>query len=786
MSCVDLPSAFSVVCGCSESTALSAPADGSMCKTPLFVDEMKAWLHDSRAQSLEPQTVILDPPPAPPPETAMLNASSSPSWLDRLLCTLVAQGSAAGLTTWDHALLLLLAYEVLGLRLDSSGTPADLGEIVQQLEVVSGLVGDLMAAWVQCYSMLERDSRDSLVVLVATSSDDEPSGTESDRERKIQQFKEGLDYAILQTAHRLYYLLRCTLFSWRQLAAACVCWADEETLSDALCSVLTAVISSLGKLRKQYISFLTQVHAVGVFLEVWDTWTSLALHTVDTRSHGSGLCSGMAAHSMQFEARHTLVTAVATLCTADGAYSRQELALWLPVRLQDYTSLLSAVLEKLAAILHHSNTHASQRSSRSKVTSPLERRKQVSEIEELTRSMGEMASSVLDLSRSEPKVQLSILCLLSVAVSEPVAIVEAFLPLLSTGHLHSELSLLERHLAVVEGALLQLQPSAVKGTGWWEVLRHLSSLMKQCSDNLPVVQFLLHYHQMLLKCLPHPTKCHLWEQSVQDFLLHALSEETDRAGRGGGGGDKTATLLMALLRTVEVGLMDEQCLQSFAARPQCYLRLASLLLVPEHAEKVLSLFKLLLCSPQSVNSPAVTKAQDHCVILLVRLALSANTQQLSHLCRMVALPSTLSPLLRPLDISEMDQLQVSFRHAYDCDTASKVCVSTDLLRYLSLLSLVWRLLEEVGGPMRTQLLANNLQDIRDSFAPALVGLLSRLSGPDEEQVALAKERVAEVVCHLLRVYMNLVGAQPKTSSKVGGVSVARWAEHRVTRVWSVQ
>lgn len=714
----------------------------------------------------------------------MLNFSSSPSWLDRLLGTLVARGSTAGLTMWDHALLSLLAYEVLGLRLDSSGPAADQEEVVKQLEVVSGLVGDLMAAWAGCYAALERDSRDSLVVLVAASSDEEPSGTESDRERKIQQFREGVDYAILQTAHRLYYLLRCTLFSWRQLAAACARCADEQTLADSLCAVLKAVISSLCWLRQRYISVLTQVHSVGVFLEVWATWTSLVLHTVETRSHSSGLCLGMATQSMEFEARHTIITAVTNLCMVESADSRQELAFWMPESLRHYTLLLSVVLEKLAAILRHSNTHTTQRASRRQVTSPLQRRKQVSEIEELTRSMGEMASSVLDLCRSEPKVQVSILCLLSVAVSEPVAVVEAFLPLLSTGHLHSEVSLLERHLAVVEGALLQLQPSAVKGPGWWEVLQHLSSLMKQCSDNLPVVQFLLHYHQTLLKCLPHPTKCHLWEQSVQDFLLHALSQRIDRVGKDEGGGDKAATLVTALLRTVEVGLADERCLQSFAARPQCYLLLASLLPSLEHAEKVLSLFKLLLVPSQPAHSPAVAKAQDQCVSLLVRVALSANTQRVSQLCCSVALSPSPSTLLRPLDIGEMDQLQVSFQHTYNCNAASKVCVSADVLHYLSLLSLVWRLLEEVGGGMRTQLLANNLHDIHDFFGPALAGLQCRLSGSDEAQVVLARERVTEVVCHLLRVYMDLVRAQPKTSNKVGG-GVSVGGAHS-PKVWSAQ
>ena len=738
----------------------------------MFVDEIKAWLHDSRVHPLDPLTAPLDPSRAQPPQSGAttLNLSSSPTWLDRLLSTLVARGSAAALTAWDHGLLLLLAYEVLGLRLDAGGLTADPGEVVRQLEVVSGLVGDIMSAWVHCYSALERDSRDSLVVLVGASSDEEPSGTESDRERKVQQFKEGLDYAILQTAHRLYYLLRCTLFSWRQLATACTGQVDEQTLQDALSVVPTAVLSSLSQLKKQYISFLTQVLSVGVFLQVWATWTSLVLHSLESRSHSSGLCSGLATHCMQFEARHTLITAVTNLCTVDSVYSRQDLAFWLPESLQDCTSLLSVVLEKLAAILRHSNTHTTQRTSRQQVTSPLQRRKQVSEVEELTRSMGEMASSILELSRSEPQVQLSILYLLSVAVSEPVAIVEAFLPLLSTGHLHSELSLLERHLAVVEGALLQLQPSAIKEPGWWGVLRHLSSLMKQCSGNLPVIQFLLHYHQVLLKGLPHPAKHHLWEQSVQDFLLHALSGEA----KEGGGGNKAAGLVTALLRTVETGLADERCLQSLVARPQCYLLLASLLPLPEHAEKVLSILRLLLCPPQSVQSPTVAKAQDHCVSLLVRVALSASTQQVSQLCRSVALSSSPSSLLRPLDMSEMDQLQVSFRRTYGCDAASKVSVTPDLLRYLSLLSLVWGLLEEVGGVLRTQLLANSLHDVRDSFGPAIAGILSRLCGPDEGQVSLAKELVTEVVCHLLRVYMDLVGAQPETSSKVGGLSVCEW------------
>ena len=751
-----------------------------MSKTPLFVDELKAWLHESRVYPLDPLTAPLDPSRAQPPQSGAttLNHSSSPTWLDRLLCTLVARGSAATLTAWDRALLLLLAYEVLGLRLDAGGLTTDLGEVVRQLEVVSGLVGDLMSAWVHCYSALERDSRDSLVVLVGASSDEEPSGTESDRERKVQQFKEGLDYAILQTAHRLYYLLRCTLFSWHQLATAAAGQVDEQTLEDALSVVLTAVLSSLSQLKKQYISFLTQVLSVGVFLQVWATWTSLVLHSLESRSHSSGLCSGLATHCMQFEARHTLITAVTNLCTVDSVYSRQDLAFWLPESLQDCTSLLSVVLEKLAAILRHSNTHITQRTSRREVTSPLQRRKQASEVEELTRSMGEMASSVLELSRSEPQVQLSILYLLSVAVSEPVAIVEAFLPLLSTGHLHSELSLLERHLAVVEGALLQLQPSAIKEPGWWGVLRHLSSLMKQCSGNLPVIQFLLHYHQVLLKGLPHPAKHHLWEQSVQDFLLHALSGEADSAAKEGGGGNEAAALVTALLRTVEVGLADERCLQSLVARPQCYLLLASLLPLSEHVEKALSILRLLLCPPQSVQSPTVAKAQDHCVSLLVRVALSASTQQISQLCRSVALSSSSSSLLRPLDMSEMDQLQVSFRRTYGCDAASKVCVTPDLLRYLSLLSLVWGLLEEVGGVLRTQLLANSLHDVRDSFGPAIAGILSRLCGPDEGQVSLAKERVAEVVCHLLRVYMDLVGAQPETSSKVGGsVCVHGWAEY---------
>lgn len=756
------------------------PADESMSKTPLFVDEIKAWLHDSQVHPLDPLKAPLDPwTRAQPPQSGAttLNLSSSPTWLDRLLSTLVARGSAAALTAWDHALLLLLAYEVLGLRLDAGGLTADPGEVVRQLEVVSGLVGDIMSAWAHCYSALERDSRDSLVVLVAASSDEEPSGTESDRERKVQQFKEGLDYAILQTAHRLYYLLRCTLLSWHQLATACAGQVDEQTLEDALSLVLTAFLSSLSQLKKQYISFLTQVLSVGVFLQVWSTWTSLVLHSVESRPHSSGLCSGLATHCMQFEARHTLITAVTNLCTVDSVYSRQDLSIWLPESLQDCTSLLSLVLEKLAAILRHSNTHTTQRTSIQQVTSPLQRRKQVSEVEELTRSMGEMASSVLELSCSEPQVQLSILYLLSVAVSEPVAIVEAFLPLLSTGHLHSELSLLERHLAVVEGALLQLQPSAIKEPGWWGILRHLSSLMKQCSGNLPVIQFLLHYHQVLLKGLPHPAKHHLWEQSVQDFLLHTLSGEADRAAKEGGGGNKAAALVTALLRTVEVGLADERCLQSLMAQPQCYLLLASLLPLPEHAEKVLSILRPLLCPPQSVQSPAVAKAQDHCVSLLVRVALSASTQQISQLCRSVALSPSPSSLLRPLDMSEMDQLQVSFRRTYSCDAASKVCVTPDLLRYLSLLSLVWGLLEEVGGVLRAQLLANSLHDVRDSFGPAIAGILSRLCGPDEGQVSLAKERVAEVVCHLLRVYMDLVGAQPETSSKVRGVGVHGWTEY---------
>ena len=727
---------------------------------------MKAWLHNSRTQSLDPVTTpFVDPPLATPSQrgTTLLNYSSSPTWLDRLLCTLVTQGSTAGLTTWDYSLILLLAYEVLGLRPDPNGL-SDQKEVEQQLEEVSGLIEDIMVAWVGCYSTLERDSCESLRVLVPASSDEEPSGTESDRERKIQQFKEGVDYAILQTAHHLYYFLRCVLYSWRQLAAAWAGSADELTSQDALCALLKSAVSLDGR----YSSVLSQVHFVGVFLEVWATWSSLMLHTVETRSHSATLCLEMATQSMQFEARHTISTAVTYVVD-----SQQELVFWLPESLQDYIFLISVVLEKMAALLRHSSTHATQRSSSKKAISPMQRRKQVSEVEQLMQDVGVMASAVLDLCRSEPKVQLGILYLLSVAVPEPVAVVESFLPLLSTGHLHSELSLLERHLAVVEGALSHLQPSAVKGPGWWEVLRHLSSLMKQCGDNLPVVQLLLHFHQTLLKRLPHPTKGHLWEQSVLDFLLHTLSKEAGRMAKEGCSDGKAAPLVAALLHTVEVGLADEQCLHSFASRPQCYLLLASLLPAPEHAEEVLSIYKVLLCPPHATHSSTVAKAQDHCVGLLVRVALSTNAQRMAQFCHSLAASPNPSVLLRPLDIGEMDQLQVSFRQIYNCDADSKVLVSTDLLCYLSLLSLVWCLLEEVAGSVRTQLLANNLKDARDSFGPALAGLVHRLTGVDEGQVTLAKERVTEVVCHLLRVYMNLVRVQPETSSKVGEVMCGR-------------
>ena len=701
---------------------LLSSSDSSVCKPPLLEAELRLYLTS--------------------PTSTLLNS---------LLKVLVGKDTTSNLALWDHCLLVFSVYHSL---VENGGEDERFpsSPVVEQLEAVSVAIGELLECWGSCYVMLENYSKESLRLLTTGSSEEEPSGTESDREKRLQQFRDGPEQSVLAMSKHLYWVISCALHTWSHLATSWLGSSSNIDSPDVLCRIAPLIMATWSRLKERYISVITLLQFYGVFLDVWNTWLDVVGTGLEGKTHTCATCVKMAAQYLNTEVRNVFTSAIPKLCNMDAPRGRA-LEMWLPCSLSHYLSHTSIVLEKISNLLSHISSHTKQSSAALKAsTSPSQRRHLKGEVADVTKSIGDMASSLLDVSRSQPEVQLGILCLLSGATSDPISIVDTFLPLLSTSSIHTSLHLLERHLAVVEGALGQLPLGEISSDAWWSILSHFGSLMKTTKDS-SVTLLVLQHLQHIIKSLPHPIKEKVMQYSVVDYYTHLLLEVSWKD-------HLPNKIIVGLLKTLEVALGDQHCLEVFTASPHSPAMLLSLLPLPSHTQQVLKLFKLLLLSQSPTEG--VRKVKSFCMATLSRIGLMVSMDSIVEMCR--TLSTNQDYVLGSLGIREEDQLHTVFCQVLEVDSSSPFHVSPCLLSALTLLDAVWSLVMETSVDRHLQklLMANTVKEAIKEFAPILASLLGRIPSSDGNSLE-AREMVLSILCHLSKVFLILVRNSTDTS-----------------------
>ena len=620
-----------------------------------------------------------------------------------------------------------------------------------QVDCLCELLDEAFCSWVYCYATLERDSHESLRLLV-TASDEEPSGTESDRERKVQMFAGSSSSSILSNGLHICNFICGLLHSWRCVTLSWMETCPKVETTRSLFNLLHSVMQCWTSLKERYISVMTQIHFSSVFLEILEAWLSVVLPLVSLKTHPCDLCISLVLQGLNGDIRNELISSITKVCAFDQSSSKM-MEKWLPKDLGGLSRLISRELEGLALLLSHTSSHMRHwlgRSSSIVLSSPSERKRQLQEVAELKAVIGEMAKTLFEICQTKPDIQIGILQLLLETVTDPMSVFKASL---SRPHsfLHADLASLERYISLIKKVLLQVGEDQLEKEDWAAIFQGFGRLLLSI-ENLEMTELLLTFFKELCPLLKLPSQLALTEHCLLAYFRESASHQRS---------------VLPVLKVLEVVLRKEECMQLFLRDKVSLHQLISLVPQPELLYQILRIFKMIITSSHSGME---------CVNFLSRAALNFRKEDLDRLCQPVSSRQTSSGRghggwrptgsLGMLQFEEVDQFYHNFEQILGDEENPNIISPPDLFSNLPVVACVWSLLVEVAqGDSRVEdhLASCHMTEAIKLFSPAVVRLLVELKRCGD---ATASNRALEILCYQVQMHI-LLNRKVELREKVG-------------------